>query len=390
MFLKASHLAWLALGAPLLLAAAPARAQPAQPAKPAKPLTGKAKAAADKAAADKAAADKAAADKAAADAAAAADKAAADKAAADAAAADQAAADKAAADKAAAARVAVDDNDPYEDPNKTYRFIGLRYRDAIAPKFIMNWFANGGANVNVPMVGPEFITRRDHLEIAVALMYADYSMNPTLFQSKTDPATSWDLIASSLKLGYVMVDIMYEIPLPFDDKREGMDGRFALLVGGGVGIAGVFGTLYRAEAFPNSMGAASNPANPSQWSACTGPGQTGGYMAAAYCTTRGGNTTYYAGSATNIYAAPTNSRGTQFSNVEANWANGGSLPVVFPWLAVPQIAFRYKPIKQFQLKADFGFSDSGFFFGLSASAFIPSSSTASPPPPPPSSGGGEK
>jgi hypothetical protein len=47
------------------------------------------------------------------------------------------------------------------------------------------------------------------------------------------------------------------------------------------------------------------------------------------------------------------------------------------------------------MKADFGFSDTGFFFGLSASAFIPSSSTSSSPPPPPppppaSSGGGEK
>ena len=70
---------------------------------------------------------------------------------------------------------AVDDQfDPFEDPSKTYRFIGIRYRDAIAPQFIMHWFANGGRNVNVPMVGPEFITRRDHLEIAVALMYADY------------------------------------------------------------------------------------------------------------------------------------------------------------------------------------------------------------------------
>src|SRR5262245_54334506 len=90
--------------------------------------------------------------------------------------------------------------DPTEDPTKTYRFIGLRFRDAIAPKFIMNWFVDGGRNVNVPMVGPEFITRRDHLEIAISLMYADYSMNPFLFKSKGDPDTSWELVASSLKL----------------------------------------------------------------------------------------------------------------------------------------------------------------------------------------------
>src|SRR5262249_47550751 len=69
-----------------------------------------------------------------------------------------------------------DKYDPSEDPGKSYRFIGLRFRDAVAPKFIINWFADGGRNVNVPMVGPEFISRRDHLEYAVALMYADYTM----------------------------------------------------------------------------------------------------------------------------------------------------------------------------------------------------------------------
>jgi hypothetical protein len=45
--------------------------------------------------------------------------------------------------------------------------------------------------------------------------------------------------------------------------------------------------------------------------------------------------------------------------------------MIFPWLAIPQLAFRYKPIKQFQAKLDFGFSTSGFWFGLSGSYGIP-------------------
>jgi len=56
---------------------------------------------------------------------------------------------------------------------------------------------------------------------------------------------------------------------------------------------------------------------------------------------------------------------------EPSWAKGGSLPMIFPWIALPQFGFRYKPIKQFQTKFDFGFSTSGFFFGLSASYGIP-------------------
>src|SRR6185295_13652514 len=52
---------------------------------------------------------------------------------------------------------------------------------------------------------------------------------------------------------------------------------------------------------------------------------------------------------------------------EASWANGGSKPFIFPWIALPQIGFRWKPIKQFETRFDFGFSTSGFFLGLAAS-----------------------
>src|SRR4029079_14456583 len=49
--------------------------------------------------------------------------------------------------------------DPAEDPSKTYRFIGLRWRDVIVPKFMVNIFADGGRTVNVFMFGPQFKSR---------------------------------------------------------------------------------------------------------------------------------------------------------------------------------------------------------------------------------------
>ena len=355
----------LALGAPLLLAAA---SPPALAAPPTRPLSKKEKAAADKAAADKAAADKAAADAAAAAAAAAkeaADKAAAEKAAADKEAADKAAAEKEAADKAAAEKAAEDAKyDPYEDPNQTYRFIGLRFRDAIAPKFMVNWFVNGGRTVNVPMVGPEFITRHKHFEVGIALMYADYSMDPFIFQAKGDTGTNaWEFAQSSLKLGYAMFDLLYEIPLPIDEKKGDKTGRFALLIGAGIGIAGIFGTLYQGQAYPNVSNP--DPGNPSQWNACTGPSDPKGF---GFCNNR--NAHFWPN-----YAPPNPGAGAY---EQPSWANGGSKPMIFPWLALPAISFRYKPIKQFQTKLDLGFSTSGFYLGLSASYGLPSSSDASP------------
>jgi hypothetical protein len=277
--------------------------------------------------------------------------------------ADDAKKDDAKKDDAKKAEVVDDKWDPFEDPNKTYRFIGLRFRDAILPQFMMNWFARGGRNVNVPMVGPEFITRHDHLELGIALMYADYAMDPFLFQGKGDPPTSWELVASSLKLGYVMFDILYEIPI--EKRSDGKTGRFAFLIGGGIGIAGVFGTLYRSQAYPNNMAAAGNTNDPSGWSACTGAGMQGSNnLSPTYCDTR---SNHYAGPGGNVYTGYT----------EPSWINSGSKPMIFPWIALPQLSFRYKPIKQFQTKVDLGFSSTGIFFGLSASYGIPSSSDAS-------------
>ena len=113
--------------------------------------------------------------------------------------------------------------DPFEDPSKTYRFIGIRYRDAIAPEFIINWFANGGRNVNVPMVGPEFITRHEPPRDRRLPDVRGLLDEPHLFQGKSDPTTSWDLVPSQLKLGYAMVDILYEIPLEKKSERSRED-----------------------------------------------------------------------------------------------------------------------------------------------------------------------
>jgi hypothetical protein len=249
--------------------------------------------------------------------------------------------------------------DPFEDPTKTYRFIGLRLREAVASQWIMQLFAHGGTTVGVPMIGPEFISRHDHLEIAVALMYADYGMNPALFQGKSDPPTSWEFIASTMKLGYAMIDFMYEVPI---EKKGDKTGRVAFLVGGGFGIAGVFGQLYRSQAYPNTPQSAAS-GDISGWSACTGPGTQNTAalpknLSGSYCDTR---TNHYAG----VGGVVTN--GFQ----EPNWAGGASKPLIFPWIALPQFAIRYKPIKQFQTKFDFGFSTTGFWFGISASYGIP-------------------
>ena len=49
---------------------------------------------------------------------------------------------------------------------------------------------------------------------------------------------------------------------------------------------------------------------------------------------------------------------------EPSWFSGGSKPAIFPWISVPQIGLRIKPIKQFVGRIGLGFSLTGFWFGI--------------------------
>ncbi|MDI1429374.1 hypothetical protein [Polyangium sorediatum] len=221
--------------------------------------------------------------------------------------------------------------DTKEDPTKAYRYVGLRYRHAIIPKAILNLFTDGGATVGVPMGGLEFGTRRDRLEYIFSLSYADYSKGEMLFKGKGQPVTAYERVQSDLAVIYGKVEILYEVPL---DSRS----RFSLLFGGGVGIGGVIGDLHRRQVYP---GSGSDPGVPSQWNDCTAFGEPD----ATYCDVDNGHFGDYA---------------------EPSWASGGSKPFIFPWIAVPQVSFRYKPIKMLQARADVGFAiSSGVYFGAS-------------------------
>lgn len=217
-----------------------------------------------------------------------------------------------------------------EDPTKRYRYVGGRYRHVVVPQFVLNLFADGGALQHVPVAGLEFGTRRDHIEYIFSLSYADYATGEMMLKGKSEPDISYEKINSDLGVIFGKVEILYEIPL---DKK----GRFAFLIGGGVGLGAVVGDLYQAQAYPLQPGASGS--DPSQWGRCTGSGVPD----VAYCSNDNDHF--------NNYTQP-------------SWASGGSKPFVFPWIALPQASFRYKPIKFLQARVDVGLAlSSGFYFG---------------------------
>jgi hypothetical protein len=236
--------------------------------------------------------------------------------------------------------------DPSEDPMKSYYFVGFRFRDVVVPKFMINLFADGGRTVNAPSYGLEFGRRKDNTEIDISISYADYSMDPFLFKAHNDGPEAYELVESQLKLLNFNVDMLWNFPL--DDK-----GKFSFLVGGGIGLGGVLGDLYRWQVYPApGSGGTIDPANPSSAANC--PGAIGGGVYGGYCD---GSNEHF------------NANGKKYS--EPSWLGGGSKPVLFPWISIPQLSFRYKPVKQVAFRADTGFSTSGFFFGFSGAWGLP-------------------
>lgn len=238
-----------------------------------------------------------------------------------------------------------------EKENATQWFLGVRFRDFIVPSFLFSLFVKGGpGSVNVFSAGPELTMRSGNLEadFSFTIPYADYSMNSFIFRSKKDPDEAYERVSSSLKLLTASVDLLGNIPL---DKAK----RFSILIGGGVGISGVVGGITRNQVYSKKGSAKTSPDNPKDWADCTQAqkGAQGGPV--------GPNGDLYCDSSNNHYG--------KYS--EPSWASGGSKPIVFPYLALPHIAFRAQPIKLLQLRVDGGFSITGFFVGAAAGLKLP-------------------
>ena len=216
---------------------------------------------------------------------------------------------------------------PVEEPGKTYRAVGLRYRAVIVPKFMMDLFGAGGRTVVANGFGPEFTIRKDAFEYDFSAWYASYAMDPTPFKAKSDSADAWELVTSHIKVLYLTSDFLWSHDLA---------PEFAVNYGLGAGLGIVWGDLVRTQAY-NPGGA--NPSTGEGYVACSGPNMaTGDGNCAA---------------------------GKHYNYLEPSWANGGSKPIVFPWLVL-QTGLRWKPHRNFIARLDAGFGTSGFFLGLGA------------------------
>jgi hypothetical protein len=225
----------------------------------------------------------------------------------------------------AAAAEADELSSPIERPGKSYMFVGLRYRGIIVPKFMFGVFgADGGTTVYANSFGPEFAIRKDNFEYNFAVTYTGYGMDPTPIKSSSDPEDAWEIVESNIKVLYLTADFLWS---------HDFTPEVAVNYGIGAGFGIVWGDLIREQAYPD-------PNGPGGYSPCVAVGNPN----PQYCT---GDNDHY-----NNYSEP-------------SWADGGSKPIIMPWLAF-QTGLRYKPHKNFVGRLDLGIGLGQFFFGVGA------------------------
>jgi hypothetical protein len=227
-----------------------------------------------------------------------------------------------------------DSTDPYEDPGEGYYFLGAFYRHVVVPKFIQNLFVDGGATVSNPGFGVQFEYRKAGFSIVGSVWWQDFGFSGP-FRESGDPDVNTEIIDSNWSSLFASASFLWSTA--FNDM-------FAIEYGIDVGLGVVLGSGRRTEAYPGS--------DVGGYNRCRGPTDP----RADYCApTRSGGAT-----------DPDGSDGEHYNVVARKWSDGGNVPNVVPWLGLPHIALRFKPIRQLQIRVDGGFFG-GFWFGGSLS-----------------------
>lgn len=216
-----------------------------------------------------------------------------------------------------------------EVEGKQYMFVGARYRNVVLPEFIQGAFADGGETLFAHTPGVEFIIRKDKFEYELFAMLGFYSFEGVPFKGSSDPDTAWEILDADYKILYLGADFMWST----DDFTPGL----SLIYGAGAGLGFVFGELSRTQAYP-----VGGTTDPYQFERCVSPDDPDDTQ--NYCDTE------------NDHYPPF---------TEPTWADGGSSPLFFPWIAA-QVGLRYKLNRQFVTRVDLGIMPTGAFAGLGA------------------------
>lgn len=189
-------------------------------------------------------------------------------------------------------------------------WIGAHFRGLFVPQFFMNFFADGGTNAFLPGVGASYTARLAHFDIEPSLTFTSYSLGPTPFKASGRPNTEWEILESDLWGAAATVEIFYRVPV---------SGAVEFRIGGSIGVGfAVTGDVFRWQAFPEG-----DVDDPSTYQKCNGPNDPAG---------------------TFRYCNQLDKDANRYGEADTSWFEGGVRPIVYPWVALPQMGFVFHPI----------------------------------------------
>jgi hypothetical protein len=200
---------------------------------------------------------------------------------------------------------------PAEAQSSTW--LGARFRGFMMPKFVVNTVFDGGQTLFAPGGGVTLETHVGDTILIFSAAYASYSAPEMPIKKVGTPDTEYEIVESDLNALFATLDIMWQ--KQFDDE-----GHWSGRIGVGVGVGWLFlGNLYRTQAYPTKE----SGNDPYLYAKCKGPNNPPGSF--RYCNQLDADATHYNG-----YTEP-------------SWFDGGKLPTVFPFLAIPELGLAWTP-----------------------------------------------
>ncbi len=213
-------------------------------------------------------------------------------------------------------------------------WLGAEYRGYVIPTFAVNILGDGGKTIFVPGAAVSLTRSWSRYDVAFGISYASFKVSDMPFKAKSAPKTDYELIDSDLQTLQAALELYFRTPL--DDR-----GRWQLRVGAGAGIGWTFlGDLKRTQAYFQDEG----DTNTDHLQKCIGPNNPPGTF--RFCNELDADFNHYDG-----YREP-------------NWSRGGYRPLIYPWLAIPEIGITWRASRTVAIDLQTALSISGIMTGL--------------------------
>ena len=236
--------------------------------------------------------------------------------------------------------------DPYEDPKKSYFFVGAEWRYVVLPKFVLKWFLDEAPSItSTGSFFGEFAYRKNGFQVLASVGWMKWDFAGP-FRAAGDPEQDTEWVDG--KFNFLQGTAAVTWSTSFTDW-------FAIEYGIEGGIAGVVGDLTRSEAYHNDNG---------DWAAC--PSYAADFVTWPAGSSRGMDGATYCETPMTPPTDAANETGAHY-NVKTPKGIKNGIPRVIPILG-PRVALRFKPIHQLVLRVDVPLPllPYGFVGGISA------------------------